>query len=78
LLEAGFDRALALVKLMVENGVNLLSNSAGNPYYKHPYVTRPFDQPTIGGELPEEHPLESVARLFELTRQIKKLQEISR
>jgi len=63
---------LALVKLMVENGVNLLSNSAGNPYYKHPYVTRPFDQPTIGGELPEEHPLESVARLFELTRQIQK------
>ncbi|HHY42126.1 MAG TPA: NADH:flavin oxidoreductase [Thermoanaerobacterales bacterium] len=63
---------LALVKLMVENGVNLLSNSAGNPYYRFPQVTRPFDTPTIGGEIPEEHPLESVARLFELTRQIQK------
>lgn len=63
---------LALVELLVENGVNLLSNSAGNPYYKFPQVTRPFDTPTIGGEIPEEHPLESVARLFELTRQIQK------
>jgi len=63
---------LALVKKMVENGVNLLSNSAGNPYYRFPQVTRPFDQPTIGGEIPEEHPLESVARLFELTRQIQR------
>jgi len=63
---------LALVELLVENGVNLLSNSAGNPYYKFPQVTRPFDTPTIGGEIPEEHPLESVARHFELTRQIQK------
>lgn len=63
---------LALVKLLVENGVNLFSNSAGNPYYKAPQVTRPFDTPTIGGETPDEHPLESVARLFEFTRKIQK------
>lgn len=63
---------LALVRLLVENGINLLSNSAGNPYYRFPQVTRPFDTPTIGGETPDEHPLESVARLFELTRQIQK------
>lgn len=63
---------LKLVKLMVENGINLLSNSAGNPYYRFPQVTRPFDSPIIGGETPDEHPLESVARLFEFTRQIQK------
>lgn len=63
---------LALVRLLVENGINLLSNSAGNPYYRFPQVTRPFDTPTIGGKIPDEHPLESVARLFELTRQIQK------
>ncbi|NLW55235.1 MAG: NADH:flavin oxidoreductase [Firmicutes bacterium] len=63
---------LALVQLLVDNGVDLLSNSAGNPYYRFPQVTRPFDQPTIGGETPNEHPLESVARLFEFTRQIQK------
>lgn len=63
---------LALVKLLVANGVNLLSNSAGNPYYRFPQVTRPFDMPTIGGEIPDEHPLESVERLFEFTRRIQK------
>jgi len=63
---------LALVKLLVDNGINLLSNSAGNPYYRFPQVTRPFDTPIIGGETPDEHPLESVARLFEFTRQIQK------
>lgn len=63
---------LALVRLLVKNGVNLLSNSAGNPYYRFPQVTRPFDTPTIGGDTPDEHPLESVARLFELTRKIQK------
>lgn len=63
---------LKLVRKMIENGVNLLGSSAGNPYYKAVYVTRPFDTPVIGGEMPEEHPLESVARLFELTRQVQR------
>lgn len=61
---------LALAKLLVENSVNLLSCSAGNPYYRFPHVTRPFDTPTIGGEIPDEHPLQSVARLFEFTRKV--------
>jgi 2,4-dienoyl-CoA reductase (NADPH2) len=65
-----FTEPLQLVKLLCENGVDLLSNSAGNPYYIHPQVTRPFDLPIIGGNTPEEHPLESIARLFEFTRQI--------
>lgn len=61
---------LKLVELLEKAGVNLLSNSAGNPYFRCPQVTRPFDTPTIGGEYPDEHPLESVARLFEFTRRI--------
>lgn len=64
---------LALVKLLVENGIGLLSNSAGNPYYRFPQVTRPFNTPAIGGETPDEHPLQSVSRLFEFTRQIQKV-----
>ena len=55
---------------MAEAGVDLLSNSAGNPYYRFPQVTRPFDQPAVNGEIPEEHPLESVARLLEFTKKI--------
>lgn len=66
------EEPLALVRLMVQKGVNLLSNSAGNPYYRFPQVTRPFDLPTIDGEVPAEHPLESVARLIRFTEEIQK------
>lgn len=59
---------VALVKMLVENGVNLLSNSGGNPYYIYPQVTRPFDMSSYGIPTPEEHPLESCARLYEFTR----------
>lgn len=61
---------IALVKMMVENGVNLLSNSGGNPYYIYPQVTRPFDKSSYGIPTPEEHPLESMARLFSFTRTV--------
>lgn len=61
---------LQLVRQLCENGVALLSNSAGNPYYVHPQVTRPFDLSSTGIPVPEEHPLESVARLFHFTRQV--------
>jgi 2,4-dienoyl-CoA reductase-like NADH-dependent reductase (Old Yellow Enzyme family) len=70
--KADLSEPIELVKLLVENGLDLLSNSAGNPYYRFPQVTRPLDQPTADGELPAEHPLESVARLFGFTRAIQK------
>ena len=63
---------LRLVKLLQEAGVNLLSNSAGNPYYDNPFVTRPLDVPDIGIPKPFEHPLEGTERLFDLTRQVQK------
>lgn len=58
---------LALVKALCEAGAGLLSNSAGNPYYIYPQVTRPFDTSSQGIPVPNEHPLESVARLFGFT-----------
>lgn len=61
-----------LVKMMVENGVDLLSNSGGNPYYIYPQVTRPFDISSYGIPTPDEHPLESISRLFYLTSVIQK------
>ena len=61
---------VALTQRMVAAGVGLLSASAGNPYYRRPNVTRPFDLPPEGGELPPEHPLQSVARLFAVTKTI--------
>lgn len=65
------DDPLQLVRDLVSSGVDLLSNSSGNPYFRFPQVTRPFDTPTVGGETPEEHPLESIARLFSLSAKIK-------
>ncbi len=63
---------MELVRLMCEKGVNLLSNSTGNPYYIHPQVTRPFDLSSMGIPTPDEHPLESIERLFNFTRMIQK------
>jgi 2,4-dienoyl-CoA reductase-like NADH-dependent reductase (Old Yellow Enzyme family) len=59
---------LTLVRRLCEAGVELLSNSAGNPYYIYPQVTRPFDTSSSGVPVPDEHPLESIARLFMFTR----------
>ena len=53
-------------------GIDLLSNSAGNPYYIYPQVTRPFDTSSTGIPVPEEHPLESIERLFGFTALIQK------
>ncbi|HPS82331.1 MAG TPA: NADH:flavin oxidoreductase, partial [Candidatus Limiplasma sp.] len=63
---------MALVRMLCERGVGLLSNSAGNPYYIYPQVTRPFDSSSMGIPVPDEHPLESVARLFAFTRSIQR------
>jgi len=69
-----FDPAepVALTRLLVEEGVGLLSNSAGNPYYIYPQVLRPFDLSSTGVPVPGEHPLESVARLFAFTRTVQR------
>lgn len=61
-----------LTRKLVEAGIDLISNSAGNPYYRFPQVTRPFDMPAEGGEIPDEHPFVSIERLFEFTRRIQK------
>lgn len=60
---------IQLVKILHQKGVRLVNVSAGNPYY-NPHVGRPFDQPTRGSAPPAEHPLEGVARLLRLARQV--------
>lgn len=57
---------LKLVSAFRGAGVDLLSCTAGNPYYKYPQITRP------GGNSEGEHPLRSVARLFAITGEIQK------
>ncbi|MDF2888784.1 MAG: NADH:flavin oxidoreductase/NADH oxidase [Lacrimispora sp.] len=67
------EEPMTLVRRLCEEGIDLLSNSAGNPYYIYPQVTRPFDQSSKGIPIPEEHQLTSIARLFDFTRQIQKV-----
>lgn len=64
------EEPIRLTKALIQAGAALLSSSAGNPYYRHPEVPRPFDLPTEGGAIPEEHPLEGVARLFSITKAV--------
>ena len=61
-----------LVQDLCKAGVDLLSNSAGNPYYIYPQITRPFDTSSLGVPVPEEHPLESISRLFTFTETVQK------
>lgn len=69
-----FDPAepMRLVHDLCAAGIDLLSNSAGNPYYLYPQVTRPFDTSSSGVPVPKEHPLESIRRLFSFTEMVQK------
>jgi len=58
---------LRLVRALQAHGVQLLSITAGNPYYT-PHINRPYDQPMAGNKIVEEHPLVGVARLVHLAR----------
>jgi 2,4-dienoyl-CoA reductase (NADPH2) len=60
---------IRLVRLLYDKGVRMVSVSAGVPHY-NPHVSRPFDTSVQGEAIPDEHPLQGVARLFRLTRQI--------
>jgi 2,4-dienoyl-CoA reductase (NADPH2) len=50
-----------LIGLLARSGVRFLALSLGIPAWK-PYFGRPFDKPVPGGPVPEEHPLQGVAR----------------
>jgi 2,4-dienoyl-CoA reductase-like NADH-dependent reductase (Old Yellow Enzyme family) len=52
-----------------QRGVRLVSLSIANPYY-NAHLTRPYDTPAAGLSIPEEHPLEGVARIFGVTREL--------
>lgn len=61
----------ALVSLLARAGVGFLSVSLGIPYWK-PHFGRPFDEPVPGGKLPEEHPLEGVARHLRIASELQR------
>jgi 2,4-dienoyl-CoA reductase-like NADH-dependent reductase (Old Yellow Enzyme family) len=58
-----------LVQQLYDDGMRLINISIANPYY-NPHLGRPFDLPAFNLYVPPEHPLEGVARLFHLTREV--------
>lgn len=61
------DEIKRLTEILCERGVPLINITAGNPYHD-PHINRPYDLPVKGAELPNEHPLEGVARLIHIAR----------
>ncbi|MEW5899925.1 MAG: hypothetical protein AB1715_00500 [Acidobacteriota bacterium] len=62
---------IELVGKLKRHGFSLLGVSLGVPAYQ-PHYGRPYDQPLLGQELPDEHPLVGVARWLRLTAELQK------
>lgn len=60
---------LEVIRQLRSIGIPLINLTIGNPYYQ-PHYGRPFDRPVAGVPLPDEHPLQGVARFVEITRAI--------
>jgi 2,4-dienoyl-CoA reductase-like NADH-dependent reductase (Old Yellow Enzyme family) len=58
-----FSEPLMLVEELLKKGIKLINISMGSPYF-NPHITRPFDTPIPGQQIPEEHPLEGVMRMI--------------
>ena len=67
-LHYDLSEPLKLAGLLQQRNVNMLNLTMGTPYY-NPHVNRPYD---VGGYVPDEHPLEGVARLINGIGEIKK------
>jgi 2,4-dienoyl-CoA reductase (NADPH2) len=61
-----FTEPLLLVDQLRARGVRLINISMGSPYF-NPHVTRPYDNPLPGQQLPDEHPLEGVIKMIDGT-----------
>ena len=61
----------AVIARLAKAGVGFLSVSLGIPAWK-PHFGRPFDKPIPGGKVPEEHPLEGVARHLHVAAELQR------
>jgi 2,4-dienoyl-CoA reductase (NADPH2) len=63
---ADFEEPMLLVKELRSRGIDLLNITMGSPYF-NPHVSRPYNKPLPGANLPDEHPLSGVMRMIEGT-----------
>jgi len=70
-LDIDLSEPQELVRQLTLSGCSLFNITVGIPYFS-PHLGRPFDCPISGDSLPEEHPLEGVARLLKVTGEFQK------
>jgi len=58
-----FSEPLLLVEELLKRNIRLINLSMGSPYF-NPHVTRPYDTPVPGKQVPDEHPLKGVMRMI--------------
>jgi 2,4-dienoyl-CoA reductase-like NADH-dependent reductase (Old Yellow Enzyme family) len=68
--EVDLPEPLQFIQWIRDEGVDLLNVTAGSPYYT-PHMLRPAAFPPSDGYQPHEDPLLSVAKHFQVTKQIK-------
>jgi 2,4-dienoyl-CoA reductase-like NADH-dependent reductase (Old Yellow Enzyme family) len=61
--DSDFSEPLQLTELLISKGIKLINISMGSPYF-NPHVTRPYDNPLPGQQLPEEHPMQGVIKMI--------------
>ena len=69
--EPDLTEPLVLIKMLINQGLDLLNVSMGNPYAS-PHLIRPFEYPPPDGYETPEHPLRGVDRHFRLTGEIQR------
>jgi 2,4-dienoyl-CoA reductase-like NADH-dependent reductase (Old Yellow Enzyme family) len=61
----------ALIRSLIDSGCSLFNITLGNPHHK-PHFGRPFDRPLPASSVPEEHPLEGISRLIQVTEHLQR------
>jgi 2,4-dienoyl-CoA reductase (NADPH2) len=61
-----YSEPLLLVAELKSRGIRLVNISMGSPYF-NPHVTRPYDNPLPGQQVPDEHPLTGVIKMIQGT-----------
>jgi 2,4-dienoyl-CoA reductase-like NADH-dependent reductase (Old Yellow Enzyme family) len=65
--DTDFSEALLLVEELNKKGISMINISMGSPYF-NPHVTRPYDTPLPGQNVPDEHPLAGVVKMINGTK----------
>jgi 2,4-dienoyl-CoA reductase-like NADH-dependent reductase (Old Yellow Enzyme family) len=64
--EPDFSEPRLLVEELRSGGIKLINISMGSPYF-NPHVTRPYNNPLPGQQVPDEHPLQGVVNMIKGT-----------